>query len=643
MFNKLIKILIIMMLLAGAVTPVSASSNPINDLGEWISGILTGVQPLTVPIIGTVSVSCADGSTTCKYYGDNWHIQTNTLANRQNLVFTLPAGTKLINKTDNSVTTAGTTVKFTLTPNSAMQVQPVATMNRDYTTCYPFGLCFWLTKTKIPGYQVSSYAYKQVFVDTRLESARGSISKTLGPINYLNQPQFSMTDGVDIMYFRPSYMVDWGLDLGTTSLIYVDNGYGDLIAFSSASFYSALDSTELALTLYPQFGPTNWIEYLAYMKLHYGLIEYNLASKFSTGVVVKLSSNRDAVIVDYPYGTVGINGEMLIPKNMASSVTAQLDYGKPQIGTITRVPEPFTIGSNYITVTVPVTNIGSSADTFTLSLNQNIGTLTFGKRGSLIAQGSNDVYTVMIHPTTVVPQSYTFGVIVQAGGSGEIATKTITGTLIGGNPEQKQWVTVTAYMPDGVTKISTAPIKQDGAQIGTGQVRVELSYPGNYVFTTENQTIAGITYYKPTPAEVTLNGGAERFINLPFSLTPDPETDQTWIFWAILAVSLMLLAWRFGIHTMIMANPIIVIPIVIVVAAIFLFFNPDVVEAISSLSILTLYSIMLALLVVVLLAIPLPFIFFNPYIFAGTTIVLTLFFIRIMSVIIELLAKFGIK
>jgi len=634
MFNKIIKILIIMMLLAGAVTPVSAFSNPINDLGDWISGILTGVQPLTVPIVGSVQVSCADGSTSCKYYGENWHIQTSVIANNQHLVFTLPAGTKW---TDSSgTTTSGSTVKFTLTPVNAFQKQRVSPIDKTYLTCW-FIACGWAKP--IPGYQVAGYSYKEVSINAKIESVYGVNNAPL-VYNYASNPTYSMSDGKYTMQFSPSYIVDWGIDMGASSLVYVDDGFGtgNYISFSSSAFYVAHQATEYEL--YYGGGdlskrPTNWREYLAYMKSQHGLVQYH----FPSGTTLKVTDSNTMVSLEYPYGAVGIVGEILIPKAMATSVTVEIDDGIPQIGTVTVSPNPFTLGSGYITVTVPVQNVGTSSDNFKMTIDQSFGIVSYISNGGTINKGGSAIYSAKITPTVTTSQVPSFTIFVEATGSHEVTSVVKTVNLVASSTtDPKQWVAITTLDPDG-KQLPTAPILQNGVQIGTGFKRVELVY-GTYEFSTNN--VSNPTLFAPNPAVITLSGGAEREVPLKFDTKPQ-EDDYTWIFWSILVGILLILSWRFGIINRIIANPIITIPIVIIVAAIFLFFNPDIVKSISTLSVVLLYSIVLSLLVVIILAIPLPFIFFNPYIFVGTTLILTLFFMRLMTVIMEVLAIFGIK
>ena len=552
--RKFIGILLILMLM---VTPASASV--LDDVNLWIDdgikSIVGNLRTLSVPITGSVYVTCSSENPNCKYEGDNWYIQTTTIASNQHLVFTLPSGTKWTD--DSTITTTGSTVKFTLTPVSAFQKQRVASIDKTYLTCWLVA-CGWAKP--IPGYQVAGYSYKEVSINAKIESAYGVNNAPL-TYNYASNPTYSMSDGKYTMQFSPSYLVDWGIDMGASSLVFVDDGFGigNYIAFSSSAFYSAHQATENEL--YYGGGdlskrPTNWREYLAYMKSQHGLIQYQLPK----GTTLKITDSNTMVSLEYPYGAVGIVGEILIPKAMATSVSVQIDDGKPQIdgGSISVSPNPFNLGSGYITVTVPVKNTGTSADNFEMYIQQSFGIVSYVSNGGTIAAGSSATYSAKITPTVTSAQCPSFTITVEAMGSHEKDVETKTVCLVASSYTLKQWVAITTFDPDG-KQLPTAPILQNGVQIGTGFKRVELPY-GTYEFSTNN--ISNPILYAPNPAIITLNGGAEREISLKFDTKPQSD-DYTWIFWlfvigifvAIIYVSGL---WR---HIPILLNPAIIIPL----------------------------------------------------------------------------------
>ena len=546
--KKLIIFSLILMLAA------TASASPIDDVRSWLRDY---ANPLSIPTIGTVTVSCDNGAT-CGYAGDNWHITTNTIGSNQNLAITLPAGKSWTDRATNTVATTQSEVKLTISPLKATDSVPVRAIPLTYRTCWLGSFCG--SPTPIPGFEPSdAYSITRVYYQFTLEDTKGSYTKDL-QFDYNNQQAVFISDGTSTARFTPTFQINTGYKIALTSVVFLDNGFGTYKAYTATSFITARTATENDIQWNIGGLPGSWLEYIEYMKKK-GLQE---ATSLSPEI-----TNQEAT-VDYPGGTVGLQGELLIPKAMANTVTVRMDYGKPELSPISASPDPWTIGQGAIHLRVYVKNIGDSSDNFRVGITQNVGTISAVTDFARIEKGATAGFEFILTPTVNTPQRMVITATATAQGSNAVASvqKTIEAVTppqdcgIFGCSSKTQKVIVTV-LGDDRNIISNAPIWQNSVQVSSnGRYEKDLIL-GTYEFKTDNRTNPGLI--ASTPISIKLSGGDTETVYLYLTSQPVGE-DMTWIFWLILSLIVAVVLIKGGIAQTVLKSPVLLVVVVILIA-----------------------------------------------------------------------------
>lgn len=565
--KQLIVGLIIVLMLAN-----TGSASIIDDINiaidTGIKSVLKNILSLAIPGIGSVNISCGTGQMTCAYSGEYWHITTNTMTNEQILQMTLPEGTIWKNEQTGETATTGSNVILKIIPDAAVIKKSVIPYSYSWKCLLGFKTCYPPANS---AYQPSgASSEKEIYYTVELTSLDTKYTKSQ-MYSYANQGIVEMTDNQgNKAILTPSYVISSGHNIELAGIIYLDNGYGVYRPYFDSTFQTALN----AYTNYPE----DYLGFITEMKKR-GLTEVS-----DIGQPIKNAAGNQFTIT-YPGGSVGLQSELLISKAMASTVTAQMNQGKPQIDKMDFSPSEWNAGvpNQIIGITIFVTNVGTSTDWFTCTLDTGIGSINYIKNRIQIDAGKSNYCSIQLTPSgssslaITARVTSTLGTVSMTKILNHVAAPTGCGIL--GNEICKQRVQVTAYKLPEKVRISNAKIFLDNAQVSdNGYYEGDVVY-GNHVFTSDNVTINGILYYPPTPYEVNLQGGATKVIDLDFSTTPDDSdlNDYSWLLWPGLIVLLVIILYITGLYknilgfgSILLGNPMAVMGLLYLILAVIL-------------------------------------------------------------------------
>lgn len=536
--TDIIPALIIAILLFAAV-PASASwlDDANSAIGNTIQKVAQTAKTLSLPGVGSITVRCNTGAT-CAQQGDNWVIAMTSMSNDQTIDMELQPGITSISGT--SELTTGSSVTIEVTEKAPIQSVPVS-----LNTINQFRLRNGILGAMV-GYPVS--AYERSSLSSTIITNYVVVLKTADTItapipmsyDYRDPQTIYLKDNIgNTATVSPSHQVSGGITTDVSSVFFVDNGYGTYEAFDKVNFKIYLDKVNgevqwanpLALDQLPQ----NWAQFLARMKT-LGLVQF-------TDLPLRLSGTNN-IIMTYPVGSVGTQLQAVIPKAMAKTITVVQNWGDPVIDSATLSPQSIAKGQGVATLTVKVTNKGTS-DTINVNAVVNGATVTAVVNSMRLAQGAQGTFTFMVNPMVSISSDVSISVIATAGGSGFQDTRTVVLTVTVPTPgATTQRVIVKAYTPDGAI-LSSAPIIKNGLQAGKGSYDDTLPL-GKYVFTTDN--VSNPKLYAPTSQEVTLTGGEPKIVSLTFSTVPQGDIiDLTWLFWLVLVIVIVYIIYHFNI------------------------------------------------------------------------------------------------
>lgn len=372
-----------------------------------------------VPYVGTVTVSCENGAT-CGYAGDNWHISTDILSANQNLRLTLPVKTTYT--IGNDVMTTNSEVALTIKPNRAEITKALDPITDKYMTCY-YILCSYTYA--IPGYKPSgASSYKTIFYDVVLESNGATYLKSMA-FNYINQGEMTIQDGLgNQARLTPRYVIDTGYNYELAGIVYLDDGTGKYRGYFQNSYDNAIAKAKSSYGMTGRY-PVTWNDYLTILK------EYGLKEVTDIG---NPTIYNNAVTINYPGGSVGITGELLIPKAMANTITVRINEGQPRIDSMTLNPPTITASTTSTLVTVRVTNIGSSDDWFTMGIDQTIGDVNYLVNRLYINKGTQGTFTATVRPNGQNAINTPIKAVITASGSYKSASETKILEVLANNP-----------------------------------------------------------------------------------------------------------------------------------------------------------------------------------------------------------------
>lgn len=547
------------------------SASIIDDINiaidNGIKSVVNNLKTLALPGVGTVTITCGDGKLTCAYSGDYWHVTTNILTNEQILQMTLPEGTVWTDAQGTKATT-GSSVVLKIIPDHAVIKKAVIPYSYSWKCLLGWKTCYPPANSAYQPAGASSE--KEIYYTVKLTSQGVEYTKSQ-MYSYSNQGIVELTDNQgNKAVLSPSYVISSGHNIELAGIIYLDNGYGVYRPYLDSTFQAALNS----YTNYPE----DYLGFITEMK-NRGLVEVT-----DIGQPVKNALGNEFTIT-YPGGSVGLKSEMLISKGMASTVTVQMNQGKPQIDKMDFSPTEWNAGvpNQIIGITVFVTNIGTSTDWFTCTLDSGIGSINYINNRVQIEAGKTNYCSIQLTP------SGSSSLPITARVTSTLGTTSMTKTLeriaapigcgIFGTDVCKQRVQVTAYKLPEKVRISNAIIKLDHLQVSdNGYYEGDVVY-GDHVFTSENVTVNGVLYYPPTPYSVNLQGGTTKVIDLDFSTTPagSDTNDYSWLLWPALIVILVIILYATGLYknilgfgSILIGNPMAVMGFLYLILAIIL-------------------------------------------------------------------------
>ncbi|NJD54545.1 MAG: hypothetical protein FIB07_17000 [Candidatus Methanoperedens sp.] len=578
--NKKIPIILIISLI---MLPSTALAAPIDDilhtLNQVVDKVKSSAQSMSLPGVGSITVTCDQGAT-CGQSGENWLVTMNSMDTTQTIDLKLPEGTKSITG-DIEVTTQGT-VTIEVRSKAPIQTIPVI-----YNSNYRYTVRDGSLET-MNTYSASVYDRSQMSsvistnYDIQLLSATGNSAVMSRSYDYRNPQPIYLYDGArNMATITPSHQTSGGFVTDTASVVFVDNGYGSTEAFDKVEFQRYLDkvTSEDVQYIYPwQFSsaPNNWAEFLSKMKSK-GLNQFQ-----QTDMPITRSGSN--VILTYPIGSIGTKLQAVIPKAMALSITVRQHWGQPRIDSATLSPERISLGQGQQTLTVKVTNLGSS-DVIGVGVIVNGDQVQSVVNSLTLAKDQQGTYTFYLQPTMTIADGSSanavISIIATAGGSGLQDKTTLTQIVQGkprtdcgwfGNcPTTTQKVSVTAYNVDGKSTLSNAPIFKNGVQIGNGHAEVDLPY-GEYAFTTNNNS--NPTLYAPSEVKVTLSGGETKVVSLYFTTEPQGETvDLTWIIELLVGGIVLFWAWKSGLLRQIFSSPAGILTAALVLVVLYILYE----------------------------------------------------------------------
>ncbi|MDD3840114.1 MAG: hypothetical protein PHP06_06015 [Clostridia bacterium] len=558
-----IQIFMIAMLLFAV--PASASVDDVNGwIGNTIKTISQAAQKLSLPSYGSITIKCNSGAV-CAQEGENWIIAMSAMSNAQTFDLELQPGIKSVSGTTEFTT--GASVRIQVTEKAPIQTVPV-TLNSDNKYILRTGFMASMVSYPVKAYERSGISST---ITTNYEIVLNTADTTTAPITKsydYRQPQaIYLKDNLgNIATITPSHQVSGGITTDVSGVFFVDNGYGSIEAFDKVNFKNYLDkvNTEVQFVSPWDTGklPMDWAQFLARMKA-LGLLQY-------TDLSLSLSGTNN-IIISYPVGSVGTQLQAVIPKAMAKTITVIQNWGDPLIDSATLSPQSITKGQGFATLTVMVTNRGST-DTINVAAIVNGATVTAVTNSLRLSQGQQGTFIFSLNPTVSVDSSTVVTIIATAGGSGYQAKKDVILTIkvpSATNPPTTQKIIVKTLSPDGEV-ISNAPIFKNGVQMGIGQYEDTIPL-GRYVFTTNN--ISNPKLFAPTQRDITLTGGEPQTVNLFFSYLPQQDPiDMTWIFWGALALVVGFIMFKQGIFASLAKNPLQLIVIIILLFVLYMMY-----------------------------------------------------------------------
>ena len=557
--RKFIGVLLVLMLV---VAPVSASV--LDDVNLWIDNgiksIISNLPKLSIANIGTVFVTCSSENPSCSYSGENWHITTNILSSNQILQITLPKGTTWTDSQTKVKATTGSDVILKIIPDKAVIRKSVSKTTLTYRACETLWGTVCASVYPINGYEPSgATSYKEVYYRVELISG-GQTYGVDKKYSYNNLEGFFISDNKgNQARLTPSYMIDSGYNIELSNIVYLDNGYTGYDAFFQNTYKPSVDYVNKYI--YESGSPKNWLDFLNAMKSKGGL---RIVDDISPNVV-----NSEAVI-EYPGGTVGLQGELLIPKAMATTITVQMEEGKPRVDSFTLSPSTWTIGQGVVSMEVKFTNIGQSPDWFTIGITPtSVGVLNYVQDRVYVQPNTQGTFTVRLTPTATSDSTTDIVAIVTASSTfftdRKVATlktvKPVEDCGIFGCTVKTQKVVIKAVNEQG-SVLSNALIFVDGRQESQNGYFEKDMVLGKHYATTDNSTNKNL--YAPTQLNFELKGGGIQTYELRFTTTPqDDGNDMTWIFWLFVIGVFIAIIYVSGLwkYIPILLNPAIIIPL----------------------------------------------------------------------------------
>lgn len=564
LMKRIIPILIITILLLGVIP--GASAGIIDDIDNAIGGSLQklsqSVQRLSLPGVGSITIRCNAGAT-CGQSGENWIVSMNSMSNAQTIDLELQPGIKSIS--GNTELTTGSSVIIEITEKAPIQTVPVI-QNSNYQYVLRNGFLGTMNTYTATVYERSGISSTiTTNYDVKLMTADTTTTPMPMSYDYTKPQTIYLKDNMgNLATISPTHQVSGGIVTDVGSVVFVDDGYGMRKAFDKINLKYYMDKVNSEIQYVNPYYignlPQNWAQYIDRMKT-LGLQEF-------TDLPLVQSGNN--IIMTYPVGSVGTQLQAIIPKAMAKTITVVQNWGQPRIDSATLSPENIVKGQGLSTLTVKVTNIGTS-DTINVNLaNTNGATVTAVTNSMRLAQNQQGTYTFLLNPTLSNNGKVAITVNAIAGGSGIKDTKTVY--LAVTVPDlitiTNQKVIVKAYTPDGAI-LSNAPIYKNGQQAGQGTYEATLPL-GTYSFSTDNSTNPG--YFSPTQVEVKLTGGEPKIVSLTFSLTPQGQ-DLTWIFWGLLILAVGFVLYKQGILLGLLNNPMQIAVIIILIFVVYILYS----------------------------------------------------------------------
>lgn len=221
-----------------------------------------------------------------------------------------------------------------------------------------------------------------------------------------------------------------------------------------------------------------------------------------------------------------------VPSQMADTWVVREACGIPQIGTINLARTQINEGEHQI-ISVPVTNKGSSTDTFTVSLYRKSDGVQVQSKQQQISSGAPFTFTFDVISSAVTTQTYEEYNIKATGWCGTVE-KAIGWWVDDTTLKGKGTLNLEALDPNGI-RLVDAPISVDGVFACNGYC-TQLVFEGQHSIDGK----ATAKYYPPNTQTVTVTKDTTTSVKLKYTLAPPPPADA-WIYWLLIEVVITLI------------------------------------------------------------------------------------------------------
>jgi len=525
-------------------------------LDNGIKTLNSGIKGLS--LIGTQTVRCDDGSTTCGATGEIFTISSSVMTGDSKLELVIPTSKTFT--LDEKVIKITAPLTLTIIPREPVLRIPL-TSSKDYIYKYA-GFANFLKSEPINAFTPYGDGLITTKYGIQISDISGTSGITEASYNYQNPSKTNTVlvhdNAGNVATITAKHQNSGGIVPNMAIIVVSDsNGAGGYSVFDRSTFSANLDKQnqieEYRLDIWNR--PKSWQEFLERLKTEQGL------TRVPVGNQNVYSMDGSYLYIIYTEDSIGTQVEARFPKTMVSFVTELISNGKPQIISAELAPPELTFGQGSGLLTVVVKNAGST-DKISVYLNTATEFSATGGGVQTIIAGDTATYYFTVNLLGNKESMSNIRVTATAAGSGNFAIKDIGLKGHPSKPDAKVFkMSITGYAPDK-SILSEAPIIVNEVQRCKGYCTIDVTDGITYIIKSKD---IGAFF---APSSVTrITGNTPEDVALYFTTAPPPPqgADLTWIFWGILAIILIYAGYRTGLAQMILKNPWFLIPLVIII------------------------------------------------------------------------------
>ena len=267
------------------------------------------------------------------------------------------------------------------------------------------------------------------------------------------------------------------------------------------------------------------------------------------------------VKVNHPLTSASSMISVYIPSEIADTINVVIAASK---GTIVGTPTITSVSDKqYATLSVVVKNTGGKDYVSVKPTSQYYSFVAIEDNTRLMGAGETFTFTFKAYALDVIKncdKCAPINILVEGSDPyGGDSTTVIYGTIYDSDTSVNTDadLTIKPIDPEGRI-VSNALIYVNGDLKGEGQKTIKLP-KGEYTISSKNVS----ELYAPLPLQVTMNGVAKS-VELQFSYEPKGQ-DMTWIFWVVIGLLALVIAWQSGYAKTVLANPVMIFPVVVVI------------------------------------------------------------------------------